>query len=231
MGEYITITTDDGAFQAYMARPDLPVAPAVVVLHEVFGVNADQRQTCDDLAREGFIAVCPDLYWRQTPGVDLSVTSEADWNTGMALYLAYDREEGVRDILATARHAAALPGASGKVAVQGYCLGGLMAFLVAARGQIDAAVAFHGGDTERYLNEVSRITAPMLMHLAGNDEFMSAEAREAIKLACAKRPNIQVFTYEGRNHAFSRHGGTHYDAAAAAEANTRTFAFLKSHLT
>jgi carboxymethylenebutenolidase len=231
MGDYVTISVGDGAFQAYAARPDEPTAPAVVVLHEVFGVNADLRQTCDALAREGFIAICPDLFWRQTPGVDLSVTSEADWNTGLALYGAYDRNLGVGDILDTVRFARELPGASGKVAVLGYCLGALLTFLVAARGEVDAAVAFHGADTEKYLDETQAITAPMLMHLADADEFIPSAAQAAIKAACADRPNIEVFSYPGCHHAFTRHGGTHYDAAAAAQANGRTFAFLKAQLT
>ena len=230
MGYYTTIFTDEGDFQAYVAKPELPVAPAIVVLHEVFGVNADLRQTCDDLAREGFIAISPDLFWRQTPGVDLNVTSEADWNTGLALYGAYDRDTGVRDILAAVRFSSTLPGASGKVAVLGYCLGGLMTFLVAARGQVDAAVAFHGADTENYLDEVSTITAPMLMHLAEADEFIPPTAQAAIKESCATRPNLRVFSYQGCHHAFSRHCGKHYDAGRAAIANGRTFAFLKAQL-
>ncbi|MEG3086898.1 dienelactone hydrolase family protein [Sphingomonas sp. PB4P5] len=230
MGDYITISTDAGEFQAYRARPDLPVAPAVVVLHEVFGVNADLRQTCDELARQGFIAVCPDLFWRQQPGTDLSVTSEQDWNKGLALYGAYDRDLGVRDVVETIRHSASLEGASGKVAVLGYCLGALMVFLTAARSDVDAAVAFHGADTEKYLDEAKSITAPMLMHLGEADEFVSPAAQSAIKAACADRPNIRIFSYPGCHHAFSRHGGAHYDAGAAAKANTRTWAFLHGEL-
>jgi len=230
MGDYITISTDAGEFRAYRARPDQAAAPAVVVLHEVFGVNADLRQTCDDLARQGFIAICPDLFWRQQPGTDLSVTSEEDWNRGLALYGAYDRDLGVQDVVATVRHAAALDGASGKVAVLGYCLGALMTFLTAARSDVDAAVAFHGADTEKYLDEVGSITAPMLMHLGEADEFISPTAQSAIKAACAERPNIQIFSYPGCHHAFSRHGGAHYDAEAAAKANDRTYSFLRARL-
>jgi carboxymethylenebutenolidase len=230
MGETITITTDAGAFGAYLARPDAPVAPSVVALHEVFGVNADLRQTCDELARRGFLAMCPDLFWRQSPGVDLGVTSEQDWNTGLALYLAFDREKGIRDIADTIWAASRVAGASGKVGVLGYCLGGLMTFLAAARLHVDAAVAFHGADTDKYLDEASAITAPMLVHLAEADEFISPEAQAAIAAACAPRPNITVYSYAGCHHAFSRHGGTHYDAEAAATANARTWTFLKTWL-
>lgn len=230
MGETITITTPDGAFSAYLARPGKTLAGSVVVLHEVFGVNDDMRQTCDALAADGFFAGCPDLFWRQQPNVDLSVTSEADWKTGLALYLAYDREAGVRDVIATLSAAARLDGASGNVAVMGYCLGGLMAFLTAARSKVDAAVAFHGGDTDKYLNEAGSITAPLLMHLAHEDEFISAAAQIQIKAALGARPNIQIRSYAHCNHAFSRHGGEHYDAEAAALENDRTRTFLKGHL-
>jgi carboxymethylenebutenolidase len=91
MKDRITIEGRDGAFGAYIARPKALPAPAVVVLQELFGVNADIRKTCDELAEQGLIAVAPDLFWRQEPGVDLSVTSEADWQHGLRLYQAYDR--------------------------------------------------------------------------------------------------------------------------------------------
>src|SRR6202046_5933242 len=85
-------------FPASISRPAKFPAPAVVVLQELFGVNADIRATCDELAAQGFIAIAPDLFWRLEPGVDLGVTSEADWQHGLRLYAAYDREAGVRDI-------------------------------------------------------------------------------------------------------------------------------------
>jgi carboxymethylenebutenolidase len=230
MSDYIDIRTEAGTFSAYLARPDATPAPAVVVLHEVFGVNADLRQTCDALAESGFIAVCPDLFWRQAPGVDLAVNSEEDWNTGLALYMAYDREAGVTDVMETMKAVARLEGASRKVAVMGYCLGGLMVFLTAARMRVDAAVAFHGGDTEKYLDKADSITSPMLMHLADEDEFISKAAQAQIKAALAAKPKVQIYSYAGCNHAFSRHGGAHYNAEAAALANRRTWDFLKAHL-
>src|SRR3974377_354938 len=96
MTDGITIQGRDGGFNAYFARPKNLPGPAVVVLQELFGVNADIRKTCDELAEQGFLAVAPDLFWRQEPGVDLSVTSEADWNHGVRLYQAFDRDAGAR---------------------------------------------------------------------------------------------------------------------------------------
>src|SRR5260221_8413963 len=147
MTDRITIKGRDGAFGAYIARPKVLPAPAVVVLHEVFGVNADIRKTCDELAEQGFIAVAPDLFWRQEPGVDLSVASEPDWKHGLRLYQAYDRDAGARDVKDTANAVSKLPGCTGKVAVLVYCLCGLMTCLTAARYSVDAAVVYIGYDT------------------------------------------------------------------------------------
>jgi len=197
----ITIQGRDGVFGAYIAQPRVLPAPAVVVLHEVFGVNTDIRKTCDELAEQGFLAIAPDLFWRQEPGVDLNHWSDAEWKKGLALYAAYDRDKGVRDIFTTAHAAGQLDGASGKVGVMGFCLGGLMTFLTAAREKIDATVAYHGGETERYLDEADKITAPMLMHLAEEDEFISKEAQAKIKAALSSKPNVKIYSYPGCNHA------------------------------
>ncbi len=114
MNDHIAIEGRDGAFGAYIARPKTLPARAVVVLQELFGVNADIRKTCDELAEQGFIAVAPDLFWRQEPGVDLSVTSEPDWQHGLRLYQAYDRD-GARDVKDTVNAVAKLPDAPARL--------------------------------------------------------------------------------------------------------------------
>jgi carboxymethylenebutenolidase len=230
MKERITIEGRDGAFGAYIARPKALPAAAVVVLQELFGVNADIRKTCDELAEQGFIAVAPDLFWRQEPGVDLSVTADADWQHGLRLYQAYDRDAGARDVKDTVDVVAKLPVCTRKVAVLGYCLGGLMTFLTAVRYRVDAAVVYQGGDTEKYLGEVNGLDAPLLMHLAEEHEFISKAAQAEIKAALASKPNVTVYSYPGQHHAFGRHNGAHYDAAAAALANGRTSEFLYQQL-
>jgi carboxymethylenebutenolidase len=230
MKDRITIEGRNGRFGAYIARPKTLPAPAVVVLHEVFGVNADIRRHCDELAEQGFIGVAPDLFWRQEPGVDLSVTSEPDWQHGLRLYQAYNRDDGAADVKDSADVAAKLRECTGKVAVLGYCLGGLMTFLTAVRFGVDAAVVYHGGDTEKYLGEVDGLHAPLLMHLGEEDEFISKPAQAQIKTALAGKPNATVYSYPGQRHAFARHNGAHYNAAAAALANGRTSEFLNQRL-
>jgi carboxymethylenebutenolidase len=231
MGNYIIVEGQYGAFAAYIARPKASPASAVIVLQELFGVNADIRKHCDDLAEQGFLAVAPDLFWRQEPGVDLTVTSEADWQHGLRLYQAYDRDAGVMDVKDTIDAVRNLPECNGKVALLGYCLGALMVFMTAVRNDgIDAAVWYHGGDTEKYLGEVDGLHAPILMHLAEEDEFISKAAQAEIKAALAQRPNAALYSYPGQSHAFSRNGGAHYNAEAATLANGRTGEFLHEHL-
>ena len=230
MEKQIVIESPDGTFGAYISRPATLPAPVVVVLQELFGVNADIRATCDELAAQGYIAIAPDLFWRQEPGVDLDVRSEAAWQHGPRLYTAFDRDTGARDIMETVRTAVELKDSTGKVALLGYCLGALMAFITAARYEVDAAVAYHGSDTEKYLGEVGGLEAPLLMHLGEEDEFISKAAQAEIKAALAGKPNATVYSYPAQRHAFSRHNGAHYNAAAAALANRRTGAFLHQQL-
>src|ERR1700731_3570463 len=120
MNNRISIEGQDGVYGAYIARPKASPASAVVVLQELFGVNADIRKTCDELAEQGFLAVAPDLFWRQEPGVDLNVTSEADWQRGLRLYGAYDRNAGAKDVKDTINAVRSLPECNGKVAIIGY---------------------------------------------------------------------------------------------------------------
>ncbi len=230
MNNRISIQGRDGAFGAYIAYLTTLPAPAVIVLHEVFGVNADIRKTCDELAEQGFVAIAPDLFWRQEPGVDLSVRSEPDWQHGLRLYQAYDRDTGAKDVKDTAVAAANMKECTGKVAVLGFCLGGLMTFLTAARYGADASVVYHGGDTEKYLDEAKEFDSPMLMHLAEEDEFISKPAQEQIKAALAGKSNATVYSYPEQHHAFARHNGAHYNAPAASLANGRTVEFLRRHL-
>jgi carboxymethylenebutenolidase len=227
----LRVSAHSDTFDAYIARPSDPKArPVVIVLHEVFGVNADIRSTCDELAEEGFIAVAPDLFWRQERGVDLSVRSQPDWEKGLALYKAFDIDAGVRTVQATVEAARALPGSARRVGVMGFCLGGLLTYLSAARTNFDAAVAFHGGRTEEFLDEAADVDVPLQMHLAAADEFIPPSAQQAIIAALAGHPNVEIHSYAGCKHAFSRHGGMHYDADAAQLSRQRTLDFLRRHL-
>ena len=129
MGETLTIRTLDGDFSAYVARPAAAKAPVVVVIQEIFGVNAVMRAITDDFAAQGFLAICPDLFWRIEPDIDITDQSEAEWKRAFELFNAFDVDLGIKDIGATIAHARQHPGAAGKVGTVGFCLGGLLAFL------------------------------------------------------------------------------------------------------
>jgi carboxymethylenebutenolidase len=226
----LTVTTPDGTFDAYIAMSALTPAPVVVVIQEIFGVTAGIRQIADEMAAQGYIAVAPDLFWRFAPGILLSEHSEADWKTAVDYYSRIDLDKAEADVEATIAAARALPGASGKVGVMGYCFGGLLTFLTATRGKVDAAVEYYGGRTEEFVERGRNIAAPLLMHLAGEDEFMSKEAKAKIQQVLAPNPHVEIHIYDGRNHAFARPQGDHYDEADANKANARTREFLRLHL-
>ncbi len=230
MSETLSITTPDGAFSAYVARPAAASAPAVVVIQEIFGVNRVMRDICDSLAAQGFLAICPDLFWRIEPGIDITDKSEAEWKRAFELYNAFDVDAGVSDIAATIAAARTLPGASGKVGAVGYCLGGLLAFLTATRTDADASVSYYGIGIEKHLAETEKLARPLLLHVAELDQFVPPEARKMILDGLKDHPQIEIHTYAGRDHAFAREGGEHYDAADAAKANGRSLTFFKTHL-
>lgn len=230
MKHRISISTPDGSFDAYVARPDAATAPTVVVIQEIFGINADMRAHCDALAASGYIAVCPDLFWRIEPGVELSDKTEGEWAKAMALYKQFDVDTAVQDVAATMQAARALSGANGKMGVMGYCAGGLLTFLTAARHQVDAAAAYYGGRTQNYLDELKNIKAPLIMHLGEADEYIAREAREQIVDAAKANPHITVYTYPGQNHAFARVDGMHFNAEAAQLANERTYVLFERTL-
>ena len=230
MGETQTIRTPDGDFSAYVARPAAAKAPAIVVIQEIFGVNAVMRAITDDFAAAGYLAICPDLFWRIEPGVDITDQSEAEWKKAFELYNAFDVDLGVKDIAAAIAHVRSDPGCAGKVGAVGFCLGGLLAFLTATRTDIDASVGYYGVGIEKHLGEADKLADPLLLHIAQEDQFVPKEAQALIVSTLRNHPQVEIFTYPGRDHAFARRGGEHYDAADAALAGSRTLALFKKAL-
>lgn len=232
MSTMLPIPTFDGhVFNAYCARPDHSSAPAIIVCQEIFGVNAAMRTICDDLAQQGYLAICPDLFWRIEPGVELTDKTETAMEKAFALYGAFNVELGITDLLATLASARKHAVCNGAVGTVGYCLGGKLAYLLMARSDIDCGVSYYGVGLEDMLHEVSDIRRPLLMHMAAKDRFVSPEAQTKIVRGVGKNPLITVATYPDVDHAFARPNGVHYNAAAAQQAHDRTAAFFSKHLT
>lgn len=229
-GTEITIGGPDGEFGGYLAVPEGGAGPGVVVIQEVFGVNAVMRGMTDGLAAEGYVALCPDLFWRQEPGLQLNDRDEADMGRAFELYEGFDVDAGVRDIAATLDRLRTEDACTGSVGAVGFCLGGLLAYLTGTRTSIDCAVGYYGVGIEHKLDEASQLTKPLMLHIATADEFVPEEAQAAVRGGLDANPLATVHDYGGLGHAFARRGGEHYDAAAAALANGRTFAFLHANL-
>ena len=229
MSEWIDVQGPDGDFKAYLARPTGTPKAAVVVIQEIFGVNAVMRKKADWLAGEGFLAVAPDLFWRIEPGVDITDQSEAEWAKAMELMNKFVASQvGVRDVEATIRWARAQ--GPEKVGAMGYCLGGLLAYLTACRTDCDASVGYYGVNIPAFLSEAANIKKPLMLHIAGKDAFVKQDAQDAMRAGLGGNAQVTLHTYAEQDHAFTREGGRHYDATAAQLADARTVAFLKEHL-
>jgi carboxymethylenebutenolidase len=221
---------DGGTFHAYFARPASGTGPGIVVIQEIFGVNDVMRKTCDDLAKDGYFALCPDLFWRQTPGVQLTDKTEEEWAKAFELMKGFSATRGIEDLIASLDHLRGFEGCTGKVGTIGYCLGGKLAFLMATRSDADCNVSYYGVGIENSLDEANAITKPLLMHVAKKDKFSSPEAQAQIRDVLGKNICVTIHTYPGCDHAFARVGGEHYDREAAELANRRSAAFLAENL-
>lgn len=232
MSETLTIDLGtDGTFDCYVARPttDGP-APVVVVIQEIFGVNEGIRGKCQWLADAGFIAVAPDLFWRIEPNVELTDKTKEGWEKALDLMNMFDIDQGIKDLQAVTTKVRAMDGSNGKVGNMGYCLGGKVAYLMAARTDTDASVGYYGVDLHRLLGEAPNIKKPLMLHIAENDQFVSAERRDRLVNGVKDNPLVTTHVYEGMDHAFTRVGGDHYDAAATKIADDRTVAFFNANL-
>ncbi|MBZ6377624.1 carboxymethylenebutenolidase [Pacificimonas flava] len=233
MGETVNIKALDGSgeFAAYLAKPatDGP-APSVVVIQEIFGVNEGIRKKCDKLAADGYVAIAPDLFWRQEPGVDLTDKSKEEWDRAFDLMNGFDADKGVEDIEATIKVVRGHDATGDKVGCVGYCLGGKLAYMTAARTDIDASVGYYGVGIDEMLDEAKAIANPLLLHVAEEDGFVDKDAQAKMHQALDPHPKVTLHDYPGCDHAFAREDGISRVEAAAKLADERTMAFFKQHL-
>ncbi len=226
----ITITGKDGSFSAYLATPAAGSGPGIAGIQEIFGVNRVMRDICDDLAGQGYLALCPDLFWRQEPGIQLTDQTEAEWARAFELYQGFDESKDTEDLTTTLDHLRGRDECTGKVGTVGHCLGGKLVYLMATRSDAECNVSYYGVGIEANLDEAKNITKPLLMHIAEEDQFVPAEAQKAIKDKLAGNSLVTIHSYPGLDHAFCRVGGQNYDRAGADLSNRPTADFLKAHL-
>ena len=221
---------DRGSFSGYLATPPGGKGPGILVIQEIFGVNKVMRDLADGFAQHGYVALCPDLFWRQQPGIQLTDKTEAEWQRAFQLYQGFDEAAGVDDLKASLQHLRHHSACTGKVGTTGYCLGGKLAYLMATRSDADCNVGYYGVGIEKALGEAAAITKPLLLHVAAKDQFCPPEAQAEINAGLGRNSHVTLHTYPGVDHAFARVGGGHYDKAAADLANRRTAEFFTKHL-
>ncbi|MEM7253638.1 MAG: dienelactone hydrolase family protein [Pseudomonadota bacterium] len=216
--------------EAYVARPpDGRSGPGLVILSEIYNVNHWVREVADGYAEEGFVCLAPDLYWRQRPGQYLEYTPDGQ-QVARELGFSMDLVAFTADMADYSQSVSALPECTGKVGTVGYCLGGKLAYLAAARRLVDAAVGYYAVQLDQFLDEAGNINRPLMLHFAELDEHVPQATVALVKQALDGNPQVSIYDYEGADHGFNRFGYPPYHPQAASVALERSLAFLREHL-
>lgn len=225
------ISSLDGSAQipAYIARPSGTAKAAIIVIPEIFGVNPGIRQKCDTWADEGYLALAPDIFWRFAPGVELDPDVPEQLQEAFGYFGQYDPDLGIQDVEAAIHHIRRTEGIN-SVGLVGYCLGGRMAYMAAARTDIDASVGYYGVMIDQMLDESHAIANPLMLHIPTADHFVGPEAQAAIHAGLDDHPKVTLHDYEGLDHGFAAEMGDRRDEAGAQLADARTKAFLAANL-
>ncbi len=218
-----------GAIPAYVAKPTGSPQGAIIVIQEIFGVNPGIVQKADDWAGLGYLAVAPDVFWRQQPGVELNPDVAEELQQGVALVMKHDFFAGIQDMEAVIHWIRRNQGIA-KVGIVGFCLGGKIAYMTAARTDIDASVGYYGAGIDEMLNEAGAIAKPLLLHIPVADHFVPAAAQAAMHKALDGNPHVTLQDYEGLDHGFADTFGARRNAAGAELADARTKAFFEANL-
>jgi len=226
-GQSIDITAaDGGGFTGYLSVPPAGQGPGIVMLQEIFGVNADMRADADEFAEEGYVVLVPDLFWRLKPGLELGYDLKS-FQEAFGYYERFDQRLGLDDIGAAIATLEARPECTGGMAAIGFCLGGLLTFMTAARYHIDAAVAFYGGGIDQHLDMVAQIHCPMVLHFGDKDDHISPSAVSRIREAFTNRPDVSVQVYPEAGHGFFNRGRKDFHRTSATIARSRSLELLR----
>jgi len=219
-----------GSFSAYCAEPAGTPRAAIIVIQEIFGVNAGIQRKCDVLAEQGYVAIAPDLFWRLEPGILLDPDVPEQFQQALAWMGKFNQDAGVRDIEATIRAARARLGEGGKVGAVGYCLGGRLAFMTATRTDVNASVCYYGVGIDGLLGEKHAIAHPVLLHIPEEDHFVDKAAQQRMHEGLDDHPKVTLCDYPGMDHGFATEFGKRRSDASARLADERTAAFFAENL-
>jgi carboxymethylenebutenolidase len=218
-----------GAFPAYVARPEGTPRGAIIVIQEIFGLNPGIVQKADDWASKGYLAVAPDVFWRQQPGVELDPDVPEQFQTAIGYMQNHDFDLGIQDVEAAIHWIRREQGVP-KVGLVGFCMGGRVAFLAATRTDLDASVGYYGVGIDQLLNESHAIAKALLLHVPTADGFVPPAAQKAMHEGLDGNPHVTLYDYEGLDHGFADTFGARRDEAGAQLADQRTEDFFAKHL-
>ncbi|CDG85355.1 dienelactone hydrolase family protein [Janthinobacterium agaricidamnosum] len=227
--KWIDIQAADGTFGAYLSLPRGGKGPGIVLIQEIFGVNAHIRSVADQYAADGYVVLVPDLFWRSGPRIELDY-EEAGWKRAVELMQATDNPNVLADLDATVKTLRALPGVEGKIASIGYCFGGRLSYQVAAQGWVDTAIAYYGGGIQNKLDLADQIKVPLLMHFGGQDSHIPNDAVQKIAERFEDHPEVEIHIYPGAEHGFNCSHRASYQQRAAAQSHGNSLLFLAENL-
>ena len=225
----IPTLSGDANIPAYVARPEGAPRGAIIVHQEVFGVNKGIRKKADDWAAKGYLAVAPDAFWRQEPGIELDPDKQEEFQQAIAFMQSHDFDQGIRDMEAVIHWIRREEGVQ-KVGFVGFCMGGRVAYAIATRTDIDASVGYYGVMIDQMLNEKNAISNPLMLHIPTADGFVDAKAQKAMHEGLGDHPKVTLYDYEGLDHGFASEFGSRRDDAGANKADERTTEFFAKHV-
>jgi len=218
-----------GQIPAYVARPEAPPKGAIIVIQEVFGVNPGIVKKTDDWAAKGYLAVAPDVFWRQEPDVELDSDVPEEFKKAIALMMAHDFDRGLEDLKAVlAWIRKEVPGA--KTGLVGFCMGGKISYQMAARTDIEAAVGYYGVGIDAMVDEAANITGQLLLHVPTADGFVSPEAQQAMHAGLDGNAHVTLYDYEGLDHGFADTFSSRRNEEGAQLADKRTEEFFAKYV-
>jgi carboxymethylenebutenolidase len=231
---YITIHGPDGDFDAYLSAPAQRRGPGLVLLQYICGVNQVMRDIADGFAAHGYVVVVPDLYWRHGRRISLidqpAQPAAAEQARALELNQLFDDAQATNDLKATLATVRRLECCDGRAGALGYCLGGRLAYLMAARTNVDCSVGYYPVNLQSYLGEAANIRAPLMLHVAEMDVLVPPDVRHEVCTGLSEVPGVDIRVYPSVNHAFALVGGPNYHAETAAKANEASERFLARHL-
>lgn len=225
--EYLEIASHDGSrFAAFLAVPEAGSGPGIVMLQEIFGVNAAMRETARMFAEEGYCVLVPDLFWRTQPRIELGYGPE-DTQRAFSLYQGLDHDLAMRDIDSALKRLRELPEADGQAAVLGFCLGGTLALVAGAALSPDAVISFYPVAVLDLPEEATAIKCPTRIHLGETDPMCPPEAAAAIRERFAKNNRVKVHSYPDAGHAFFNPHRQEFNNLASEAALTRSLELIR----